>query len=84
MPYIKEDTLTDEILTEDKVLVKVGDIVHCYYDDVYGTITQIKDNHSTTNEEADNRNQTLWADVLCEDGRTRSYNGQRLASKKYI
>jgi hypothetical protein len=83
VPYIKEDTPTHFIITEDNEFVKVGDKVWCYYDGVWGTIVSIKDNHSTANEEADNRNQCLWADVVCEDNRTRSYNGQRLASKKF-
>lgn len=82
MPYIKDNTPTDVILTEDGKEVRVGDGVYCYYDGHMGVIERIEDTHMTADERQDPRNQALWADVRCDDGRLRSYNGQRLATTK--
>lgn len=82
MPYIEDDTPTDVILTEDGKEVSVGDRVYCYYDGHWGVITEIKDTHQSAYEQADPRSQVLWAEVACDDGRRRSYNGQRLATRK--
>ena len=82
MTIIPEDTPTDVIVTEDGQEVRVGDRVFCYYDGFWGVIVSIEDTHQSGNDLADPRNQVLWANVECDDGRTRSYNGQRLAMRE--
>jgi hypothetical protein len=76
------DTPTDVILTEDGHDVRVGDRVFCYYDRYWGVIQSIEDTHQGAVDGVDPRNQVLWAEVFCDDGRVRSYNGQRLATKE--